>query len=221
MASWIMHLRIAERFLQSLPDVDETAFVFGHLAPDSGVPAGDSFDPPKSVSHCLGRDENGRFVFRYGDFISQYFTLQQRAAYDRRTDSFFLGYLMHLITDSLWAQRIHRPAIHRNLDAWKRDPDALVLLFKRDWYDVDFLYLRDQPPLRAFEIYRRTEAFENTFLPFFPPDAFTAKRRHILAFYAEERGNLNRAYPYLTPQRAEEFVGEAVAAIRQEMETKK
>ena len=53
MASWIIHLRIADELLRHLGPVDETAFIFGNLAPDSGVPNEDwsAFYPPTSVSH--------------------------------------------------------------------------------------------------------------------------------------------------------------------------
>ncbi len=61
MGTWIGHLRIAENLLAVLPHLDEVAFAFGSLAPDSGVPNEDwsQFDPPKEVTHFLrpGEDE--------------------------------------------------------------------------------------------------------------------------------------------------------------------
>jgi hypothetical protein len=36
--TWISHLRIAETLLAHLPDLDEVAFAYGNLAPDSGIP---------------------------------------------------------------------------------------------------------------------------------------------------------------------------------------
>jgi hypothetical protein len=51
MASWMVHLRIADKLLNELKDIDETAFVMGNIAPDSGVPNEDwtKFTPPKTV----------------------------------------------------------------------------------------------------------------------------------------------------------------------------
>ena len=53
MASWMIHLRIADLLLDRIPRLDETAFVFGNIAPDSGIPNADwsVFTPSKSVSH--------------------------------------------------------------------------------------------------------------------------------------------------------------------------
>ncbi|TLN08164.1 hypothetical protein FDZ74_12365, partial [bacterium] len=57
MATWITHLRIAERLLAELPaggtPLDEVAFALGNIAPDSGVPdeKWEHFDPPPQVTH--------------------------------------------------------------------------------------------------------------------------------------------------------------------------
>ena len=53
MASWMVHLRIADELLPHLKGVEETAFVMGNIAPDSGVPNEDwsAFHPPKTATH--------------------------------------------------------------------------------------------------------------------------------------------------------------------------
>ena len=53
MASWMVHLRIADRLLEHSNALDETAFVMGNIAPDSGVLNKDwtRFEPPKDISH--------------------------------------------------------------------------------------------------------------------------------------------------------------------------
>ena len=38
MASWMVHLRIADKILDRIETLDESAFVLGNIAPDSGVP---------------------------------------------------------------------------------------------------------------------------------------------------------------------------------------
>ena len=53
MASWMVHLRIADRLLDSLPKLSAVDFVVGNIAPDSGVPNQDwsEFTPSVIVSH--------------------------------------------------------------------------------------------------------------------------------------------------------------------------
>ena len=60
MASWMIHLRVADLLMDRIPGLDETAFVMGNIAPDSGVPNSDwtKFQPPKDVSHFNEKKKN-------------------------------------------------------------------------------------------------------------------------------------------------------------------
>lgn len=53
MASWMVHLRIADLLMSELENVEKTEFVVGNIAPDSGVPSEDwsYYTPPKVISH--------------------------------------------------------------------------------------------------------------------------------------------------------------------------
>ena len=59
MASWMVHLRVADELLKKIEKLDEQAFVIGNIAPDSGVPNEDwtVFQPPKDVSHFSEKEE--------------------------------------------------------------------------------------------------------------------------------------------------------------------
>lgn len=128
MASWMVHLRIADKLLDQLKNIDETAFVMGNIAPDSGVP-------------------------------------------------------------------------------------------NEDWYDIDFLYLKQHPDFRGFSIYEHAVNFDNEFMSIFAKDAFENRRQYICCFYRnDERGELEREYKYLTPEQAEAFVQKTVEKIQRFME---
>ena len=53
MASWMVHLRVADKLLDHLKGITQTEFVVGNIAPDSGVPNkdGTAFKPDSSISH--------------------------------------------------------------------------------------------------------------------------------------------------------------------------
>ena len=53
MASWIVHLRIADQLLDRIPDLRSTEFVVGNIAPDSGIPNADwsAYTPSLSLIH--------------------------------------------------------------------------------------------------------------------------------------------------------------------------
>ena len=94
MASWMIHLRIADELLLCLDGIDETAFVMGNIAPDSGVPNSSwtEFHPPKMVTHFYKKTESGRAI-DLDSFCRQYFSESLIRGYSLREHSFFLGYL--------------------------------------------------------------------------------------------------------------------------------
>ncbi len=64
MGTWIGRLRFAEILGESLPGLDKIQFIFGNLAPVSGIPneAWSKYDPPKMVTHFLGPGEAERRI---------------------------------------------------------------------------------------------------------------------------------------------------------------
>lgn len=82
MASWMIHLRIADRLLDQIPGLDETAFVIGNIAPDSGVPNADwsAYSPPKDVSHYKVRRGSESF-FDLDRFIAEHFSPERIRSY--------------------------------------------------------------------------------------------------------------------------------------------
>ena len=207
MASWMIHLRIADLLADSVRDLDETAFVMGSIAPDSGVPSADwtAYFPPKSVSHYKTRKEDETF-FDIGRFVREHFSPDLIRSYSRREFSFFLGYYVHLLTDVEWTMEIYRPAMEAHAGRAGKDKNAFVWEMKRDWYDLDFRYLEEHTDFRAFRIYENAAGFRNDFLDIFSKDAFDSRREYICGFYRGEHGELYRDYPYLSPEQADRFV---------------
>ncbi len=213
MASWMVHLRVADRLLEHWPDLDAAAFVMGNIAPDSGVPNEDwtRFDPPKAVSHFKG----------YPDppdaFCAAYFNDEIKRTCSRREYAFFLGYYVHLLTDAEWVDEVLTPLLRTHPGEAAADRDGMLRAAKEDWYDLDFLYLEQHPEFRAFSIYENAVDFDNVFMDIFRRDAFENRRRYICGFYrGNEHGDLHRAYAYLTPEQAESFVERAVEKLSAE-----
>lgn len=61
MASWMIHLRVAQQIYQQLNIEPTDKFILGNIAPDSGIPSEDSdgFVPDAAVSHFRSLDNNG------------------------------------------------------------------------------------------------------------------------------------------------------------------
>ena len=211
MASWMVHLRVADQMLDRLADIDPAAFVMGNIAPDSGVPNADwtEFHPPKSLSHFKTDRSTDPEAF-----CVQYFSAEKKKRYGKREYSFFLGYYVHLLTDVEWVKLIFRPLIEAHPDKAAKDRNRLIQAAKEDWYDLDFLYLEQHPDFRAFSIYEHTVDFDNVFMDMFSADAFENRRQYICGFYrSDEHGDLHRDYAWLTPEQAEVFVEKTVEKL--------
>ncbi len=217
MASWMVHLHIADKLLDHMPNLSATEFIVGNIAPDSGVPNVDwsAFSPPTTVSHfkSAGRKADP------DAFAAKYFTPEQQWAYNPKQYSFYLGYLTHLLTDVLWSHQIARPALDRFGKTDAPDREEFIWKLKKDWYDLDFKYLRDNPKFRAFQIYQEAVDFRNAYMEEFASDAFDNRRKYITGFYLTGREGLDREYPYLTETEMNQFVEEAVHTILDSLHT--
>lgn len=215
MGSWISHLRIAENLFAFLPGLDETAFTFGNLAPDSGLPNVDwtQFDPPKEISHFLpeGRSEGSAqdLVF-YRKYVQPVSRSQAPALY-----SFLLGYFIHLASDHLWADRIGKAsreayaflfAANSEVKAWD--------IIKEDWYALDQRYVRDQRDSLFWRVFL-TAPIPNSPLPFVQQEAFEHQVNYIRDFYSHPSDHwvLDRPYPYFNEACMSRFVEETSTSL--------
>lgn len=206
MASWMIHLRVADKLLDRIPGLSPIEFIMGNLAPDSGVPTGHGFSPDQSVSHFRRDDGSGKKVMDLDAYRTRYFSGELCRGYDKQQYAFYLGYYTHLLTDLYWSDRVAWPTRLRFPDVDWKD-------IKKDWYDLDRLYLKKRPGFRAFRAYLGSVGFVNRYMDFFPADAFELRRRAVTAFYLDNNDDPDRAYTYLTETEADRFVEECTAYI--------
>lgn len=220
MASWMIHLRIADKLLDLLPGLSPVEFIMGNIAPDSGVPNEDwsAFKPSTKISHFRTDNGTGKKEIDLNAYVSRYFTPEHRNSYDEKTDSFFLGYYVHLLTDCFWSDQIANPTQQRFADLFASDRSRAWELIKNDWYDLDYLYLKNHPGFRAFRVYLGAVGFRNTYMDIFSEDAFDNRREYITNFYLQENDHLDREYPYLTEAEADRFVEHAVDSILRQLD---
>jgi hypothetical protein len=217
MASWMVHLRVADKLMSKMYDLSSTEFIVGNIAPDSGIPNADwsTFTPSGEVSHFKTTDADGLRNIHLNDYVEQFFTKDQRNKYNSKQKSFYLGYLTHLLTDIMWGDAVVRPSKDKFKALYDKDMTEWVRALKKDWYDLDFLYIKQNPDFRAFSIYKNAVGFHNDYIDFFSDDAFDNRRKYITGFYSGERGNLEREYTYLKEGEMDRFVDESVEKISQ------
>lgn len=215
MASWMIHLRVAQQLCRQLNMESINEFILGNIAPDSGVPAedGSGFIPDAAVSHFRSLDDNGIKSIHEEQFIRQYFTPAHRLSYSKKEYAFFLGYLTHLLTDKIWAREIAYSAKEKQSALYHEDRELFWQTVKKDWYDLDFMYLKANPLFEAFRIYRENRDIRNTYVDFFPENAFAERRRFILDFYENGVADIEERSTYLSKEELDMFVTSAVNEI--------
>lgn len=216
MASWMIHLRIADKLLDRLDNITTTEFIIGNIAPDSGVPNEDwsAFTPSGDISHFKDESIDGWKNVNIERFIKTHFTKEHIEGYSKNEFSFFLGYFTHLLTDIEWVKQICLPSEERFVDLCAEIGRVnFIWTLKKDWYDLDFLYLKKNSDFRAFRLYEQAKNFHNTYMDIFAEDAFENRRQYITGFYLAGREDLEREYPYLNESQAEAFVEKTVNII--------
>ena len=217
MASWMVHLRIADELIPHLKCIDETTFIMGNIAPDSGEPNSDwsEFHPPKSVTHFYKKTDSGTFI-DIDKFITEYFSSEAINGYTQKEYSFFLGYYIHLLTDIEWSKMVREEGVtEENAAKEGMSYQDFIWKNKEDWYDLDFRYLAENPEFRTFRIYEDTDDITNVYMDIFAKDAFENRREYICGYYrSDDHGDLYRDYKYLSKERYDSFVYETVDKIK-------
>ncbi len=214
MATWIVHLRLAERLLPLIGGLDETYFAIGNVAPDSGIPDAnwENFDPPSEVTHVWDATR------RCGDleFYRRYLALLRQGETSSQRFSFLLGYFFHLLTDNLWRMKIGQPIRQRFAAEFEADP-KFIWQVKRDWYGLDFAYVRSERDSLFWRVFLPGD-YAGDFLDFLPQEAIARQLGHIKEFYQRtddkvETWYIQRPGIYLAAEDMDCFVTETTAKL--------
>lgn len=217
MASWIVHLRVAEKLLEQIPGLDAAQFAIGNVAPDSGVPdeKWENFEPPPEITHFqheLGVDHivSGDLLF-YREYLGDVESVSDPARF-----SFLLGYFFHLVTDNLWRINVFRPVREKYAKHFEDDPN-FIWEVKKDWYGLDFAHVRANPDGIFWQVFLSAD-YTTQYLDFFPPEAVPQQLEYIKTFYQrqdEEVENKLRLSEniYLTAKEMGDFVDSAAQTI--------
>lgn len=217
MATWGVHLRIADYFLDKIDNVESAVFVAGNVAPDCGYGKKDSigaFSPPPRVTHWT--PTGSKKDCRYKDFYNQYLK-------DKPKEGdywFYLGYYIHLLTDIMWSSRIYLPTCDKYEAEFVHTSDFLQQI-KRDWNDLDHKYLRDNPSFRAIRLLEGNKSVKD-YLPYYEENQLTVQIKYIVDYYKANMGksDLDRDYTYLTEEEVNDFIDAATEVIKMDLAKK-
>ena len=187
--------------------LDEVGFIVGNIGPDCGVPNADwtLFTPSGDISHW--RDPDSDYGFDLDAFYRKYLAVKNIH------HSFYLGYYVHLLTDMEWREQVFNAKKEEFAREYEQN-ENFTRVMKRDWYDLDHLFLRENPDFHAFKVFSSIEDFPNAHLEYYPESAFIRQIKYISSFYKNFKGELDREYPYLTKTEMDRFVEKACDNIK-------
>lgn len=149
MATWLTHLRVAEKVFDIINISDRSLFFAGSIAPDS--------DTPSDISHwCANGDKT--------TCDAQGFYIKHVSENPQTTDTdFYWGYYIHLLTDILWHEQKIVPLKHESKDN--------IRAIKQKWRAVDncfFAAYSDFKPLTEMKYaMERTSKYEKRWLDYY------------------------------------------------------
>lgn len=218
MATWITHLRIAENLLMLIPDLDAENFAVGNIAPDSGIPdeKWEKFTPPSSVTHFNAPPEapyrQADLKF-YRQHLAGFFKHNNKPSTiaDTQHYSFLLGYFCHLVCDNLWRMLIGLQTYQRFKEQFDADRN-FIWEVKKDWYGLDFEYVRDHPNSLYWQVFLNC-SYPINYLDILLVEGVRQRIEYIKTYYrriddhALER--INHPRIYLTMPEVDRFVEQA------------
>lgn len=190
MASWLTHLRVAEKIKQKIPEIDFSYFIIGSIAPDSEELKDDSIsEMDDSV------------------FFDSYLKPEKIMTRSDSTRSFLWGYYFHLITDKLWLEDYFRPLSLQYKSESDNEGTDFVDFMGEEMTSIDFEYLKEN----GRELVDNLKEFNGNinYLYEFDSDCIFECKDRIVGFYNGEPPTFNREYKYLTPQKLDEFIVKA------------
>jgi len=192
MATWIVHLRLAEALLPMIGGLDSHSFAMGNVAPDSGIPdeKWEKFDPPSEVTHFLVPGDDGRYSADL-EFYRRY-VASLSPADDPDQFSFLLGYFFHLATDNLWRRQIFRPTKACYATLFAADP-RFIWEVKRDWYGLDFAFVREHPDSIFWRVFLDCR-YTRSYLDFLPDEAIRQNLDYIKEFYQRTDEDIEKRF---------------------------
>ena len=214
MATWVMHLRVAEKLRQCetvadiFADLDEQAYYIGAIAPDSGRMVGNfTYIPPKDVSHWKREDVSyqQRF-FDNREFYLKYYVNES----DSFRKSLFWGYYIHILTDTIYVRDIIHPFMKkRGMDFWRANIENI----RKGWYEIDFRFVERNPDYLPLKILADAKPFENGFIDYFEETDIYNRVQNAVSLYENSVSDKGCVFYTHTEEEAEILIDRMVEEI--------
>jgi hypothetical protein len=206
LATWVTHFRIAEELIKKEFPVSKIDFLVGNIGPDCGlIGENGKPTPPKEITHFnIGGKINS-------DSFYQKYLCDEKESFSRKL-SYYLGYYIHLVTDEEWS-KLHQEKKKEKVYQKILNTPEYTSLIKRDWYGLDFLYLKNHKENIFWIEFQHIIDFPE-YLDFFPQGQTLEQIRNITNFYHSHTISNDHEFIYLTSNEVDEFIENTVQTVK-------
>jgi len=186
MATWIVHLRIADYLLSQVPNLVNKEYVVGNIAPDAGEPNKDwtEFTPPGYITHWIDQEIG---MIQLEKIEKQYLhNCNYRLP-------FYLGYYTHLVVDTYWGNLV-KQYNKTHFGREKNVDPEIVKCFRRETTFIEKEYYSNNKNKKAFEIFLSITEFENRYFDYFSKEAIIKKVDYIQKYMLRPNEPINCVY---------------------------
>lgn len=135
----------------------------------------------------------------YDKYLSDYKHL------DIKKFSFYIGYYIHLLTDKEFHRQVY--GVKQSKYKEKNEETNIFLVgIRKDWVDIDYLYIKDHPDFYIFKIFSQIGSFPNEYLEYYSQTSISNQIKSITNFYQSFSGELEREYVYSTKEEIDNFI---------------
>jgi hypothetical protein len=207
LATWVTHFRITEELLKIELPVSKIEFLVGNIGPDCGLIGEDGKPtPPKETTHF---EIEGKINSDF--FYQQYLSDEKESSLSEF--SYYLGYYIHLVTDEKWIAFTDQKKKEKVFEEILNTPEYTPFV-KRDWYGLDFLYLKNHKDNIFWTEFQHINDFPE-YLDFFPQGQTLKQIRNITNFYHNHTISDDHDFIYLKPNEGDEFVEDTVQTVKE------
>lgn len=203
MASWIVHLRIADKILDNIIIRNIPQFVVGNIAPDCGDKVEGGYYPPSTITH-FSSDNNKKNDCDYKRFYREYIKNEKNP----KKISFYWGYYIHLFTDVLWVNNI---LVGRYYKKYRHvDKKEYMLGVRDEAFELEKIFLKDKSSFSYSELCK-IKSFDNIYLDYYKKKQIENKIIYIADFYKKDL--IINKFRYIDQETLTEFIEESSKII--------
>lgn len=211
MATWLTHIRIAEKVKERIPGISLPYLMMGSIAPDSGIPdeSCQAYNPPKEITHFSTKLVENESKIDLEAFFEKYLAPSKIITRSDRTRSFLWGYYFHLIADSIWINKYMLPC-KKEYEAEDHQDKDFIDFMREEIYALDFLYLQNHGK-ELLEKFKNISV-EVNYISEIEPSYIYECQKKIVNYYENEQYVLTRPYRFYSAIKIDAFINEVAQA---------